>query len=574
MSRAAMAVMSHYRLGVEGGQDCGEVSENWFAFPWDADEKWIIGAGCEAFVGSKEHAVELYEASSKKSCLGAYWFYKADPEKHSMYLDMSAEMGYPPAMYAIAMKYLGSDDTSVAIELLSKAADAGHPESLLYMAEAYRTGNGVPKAVLKARNLCARAYTRGLDTARDRFIETFGAEPDIDEEEGLRLCALAQMGDLRSRRICLLSRIEGITGYQALMWTIDFAESGDPLFQYKLASDFRSGIICADPDDLESCSESDKMILDWAKTNGYSVDEDLSDHVVKSLDESKKWYSIAAENGFEPAMFDLASLYVDEGDDYEAIRLYRLLSKRGNSSAQCELATLLMELGDDENNEEALEWYIYSALQGNSEAIEMLSEFDHVKGVDMLVEFLEDPEENYAEALCLVGLMFYDGSGVKKSEAKALEFLEKASAQGSSYAEEVLESMSSSQDDEYEGDEEIEFEAEVEPDVGSESENKRRYDESPEGKVLSSLEKLESGDVTALETIPNAYNSGVGLPDSDVDMLRIHRVMAMSGNARAQYLLAKALRDGVGTEKSIADAIKWMEIAAQSGYAMPSMSLP
>lgn len=194
--------------------------------------------------------------------------------------------------------------------------------------------------------------------------------------------------------------------------------------------------------------------------------------VRKSRNEAIGWLQKAADQGSRDAEFDLAIMLADAryGEDFRtAEKIFRKYAEQGDVDAQFFLG-LLLERGyrgekyklpkdpvDLAKWKESLNWYRKAAEQGDARAMRALgmaySEpsvwwlwFGTEKRVE---EDYETAVEWFRKAAELgdfaaqrnLGYLYLKGKGVKKDKVEARKWLEKAAAQGDSYATDLLKDL-------------------------------------------------------------------------------------------------------------------------------------
>ena len=74
-----------------------------------------------------------------------------------------------------------------------------------------------------------------------------------------------------------------------------------------------------------------------------------------------------------------------------------------------------------------------------------------------------------------------------------------------------------------------------------------------------------TGNAEAQYKMARMHLTGVGADATDSEAFRLSKLSAEQGYERAYLLLARCYRFGWGTQKSIDDALKWYEKATQNG---------
>lgn len=151
-------------------------------------------------------------------------------------------------------------------------------------------------------------------------------------------------------------------------------------------------------------------------------------------------YRKAAELGYAPAQYELASLYEQglgvECDPEQAARWYRRAAEQGHVEAQNDLGTLYATgKGVPHNDSEAMRWYTLAAAQGDAEATSNLGAFylrgrgvteDPAKAFEL---FARSAEQGYGPAQNNLGLMYANGKGTARDYIRAWAWLDVAATQ-------------------------------------------------------------------------------------------------------------------------------------------------
>ncbi|QEM82459.1 SH3 domain-containing protein [Halomonas binhaiensis] len=135
----------------------------------------------------------------------------------------------------------------------------------------------------------------------------------------------------------------------------------------------------------------------------------------KSLEDARKWYRLAADNGHMEAQTRLGELYLTgqlEGGDAKAVEWFDKAAGQGDALAQFQLGMLYLEgRGVTADSEKAAGWLEQAAEKGVIQA-----------------------QNN-------IGSLYENGQGVEQNATKAFELYEKAARQGDIYAQNNLGAM-------------------------------------------------------------------------------------------------------------------------------------
>ena len=79
--------------------------------------------------------------------------------------------------------------------------------------------------------------------------------------------------------------------------------------------------------------------------------------------------------------------------------------------------------------------------------------------------------------------------------------------------------------------------------------------------------RAEQGDADAQRDLGVMYANGRGIPQDDVEAVRLYRLAAEQGNASAQSNLGFMYATGRGVPQDDAEAVRWWQLAAEQGHA-------
>ena len=217
-------------------------------------------------------------------------------------------------------------NSATAAHFFNAAADAGHGESQLRLAEMYEQGDGVRRDVAHAGHYYRLAIEHGYMMASNNLGEMIIADA-------------WEKGELD-------------THWQQACDHFKVAADGDyPEAQYNLA---------------------EALLRDAKKSGSFSGDSN-------GADEAVMWFRRAADNGHIRAQYNLASMY-DQGtlagkDATESTRYYRMAADQGDSDAQYALGWRLFKSdGVQGDVNEALHWFTCAAAQSHGDATKALSQ--------------------------------------------------------------------------------------------------------------------------------------------------------------------------------------------------------
>ncbi len=163
------------------------------------------------------------------------------------------------------------------------------------------------------------------------------------------------------------------------------------------------------------------------------------DGVLKDLSAAAGFYRKAAEAGYAPAQYDLATLYESGGgvetDLKQAAIWYRKAADQGHAEAQNNLGALYSKgQGVPRNEREAVRWYRLATKQKDPEATSNLG-IMYLRGRGVKRNFAQAfelfrraAEQDYAAAQNNLALMYANGQGVTRDFVAAYAWLDIAAA--------------------------------------------------------------------------------------------------------------------------------------------------
>ena len=200
-----------------------------------------------------------------------------------------------------------------------------------------------------------------------------------------------------------------------------------------------------------------------------------------------------------------------EGDYETALNEWHPLAEQGNASAQTNLGIMYQHgRGVEQNEAEAVRWYLPAAEQGN------------------------------ATAQSNLGIMYQQGRGVEQNDAEAFRWYLLAAEQGNVLAQAFLGFMYS---------------------YG------RGVEQNDAQAFLWYLLAAKQGNASAQTNLGIMYQNGRGVEQNEAESARWLRLAAEQGNARAQSMLGIIYHYGRGVEQNEAEAVRWLRLAAEQGDA-------
>jgi len=428
--------------------------------------------------------------------------------------------------------------------LYREAAEGGDAEAQFALAACYATGKGVDRDLTKAAEWLGKAAEQGHKTAQFNlglcYVYGDGVGKDYAKAvEWFRKAAL--QGDVEAK-----ARAEALESMMA--WAdpsryAEAAEKGDAEAQYNLG-------MCYGQD--ENGNKDYAMSAKWlgkAATQGHAKAQftlawcyQEGNGVRKDAAKAFELYGKAAEQGLAEGQYALGWCY-EEGmgvtkDMVEAIRWYRKAAEQGSAQAQYALGKCYEKgTGISKNLEEAAQWYEKAAEQGHHGARSRLQD---IEGNDPIAWFKKHAALGDAGAQFGWGMCYATGEGVEKDIAKALEWVEKAAAQGHRQAQESLQQYK----------------------------EKGTFFSEPKIEASHYREAAEQGDAQACYMLSMCYSRGIGGVEKNVEKgIEWLTKAADQGHAQAQWLLGVRYQNAEGVDRDFVKAVTLFKQSADQNFA-------
>jgi len=368
-----------YRMAAEQGNikaqyNLGTFYFNGYGMRMDRTEavKWYRKAADQGYAEAQYWLAQAYETGEgvkqgKNLAEAMKWYQKA------------ADQGYAPAQFKIASAYETGNgkkkDLAEAVNWYRKAAVQGHAEAqkklktteLLLnaqngsaeaqyqLAQAYETGDGVPKDLAKAIDWYKKAADQGHAEAQFRLAQAYETGEGVKQGKNLA---------------------------EAMKWYQKAADQGYAPAQFRIASAYETGN--GVKKDLSEAVKWYKKAADQGNAEAqYKLAQayEIGDGFPKDLAEALNWYRKAAEGGHAEAQYYLGYCFeYGRGISQnftDAVNWYRKAAEQGHPGAQYKFA-LALETGSGvtKNLSSAVDWYRKAADQGHSEAKAALDRID------------------------------------------------------------------------------------------------------------------------------------------------------------------------------------------------------
>jgi len=328
------------------------------------------------------------------------------------------------------------------------------------------------------------------------------------------------------------------------------ANLGDklPIVMLGLLCVLYCGAVIADERDILSGESTNQS----SSTSGNSI----------KLPAAVQWYLELAKQGDAEAQYNLATVY-DAGfgvpaDSDEAIRWFKEAADQDHGLAQLKLGVMyILGEGTRQSLINGTRW-VRSASDGGNAFATLL--YEKVLSPDVI--------ENVSSEEVIKKIKPFIDLGEKKSSAKLLAILEKASNEGSKK------------------DTKERFSGKSKNTVGKEVEIGNRTPEFLQSKNRTLPPPLESSNLALLQREANAgnseaqfelgklYDAGSKLERDRAKAITWYSSAAKQGHRESQYRLAVAYIYGYGVERDSIKGEQWLTAAAKQGHKVSSKMLP
>ena len=181
-------------------------------------------------------------------------------------------------------------------------------------------------------------------------------------------------------------------------------------------------------------SEDKSEALKWYRRAAEIGDVNLENHfayclkdgygIEQNIDEAIFLFQKSAKLGNKDAMYELAILFLNNGNEPEAIRLFQKSSELGNKDAMFEVASLLVNC--NENETKAMKWLIKYNDGNEWGAWACLADILYNKNPQRALEIYKEVAEQGENRYYTLGEMYLKGKGTEKNIHEAIKWFKKA----------------------------------------------------------------------------------------------------------------------------------------------------
>ncbi|MEN8435618.1 sel1 repeat family protein [Clostridium septicum] len=506
--------------------NCGEEDYSLFYDKLNEGEKAVFNKYLYKKIFSKEEKILRKEEEIEDEII-----YSMDSDEFDLNLDIDL------------------DDVELEETFQEELSEEDEPGSAyLLEGEIHYLGKGVEKNYFKARE----------------FFEKSAEEGNEDAQAYLALFYEKGLGGARDVD-------------RAIYWYKKSALKGNSFSQYSLGYIYFSG---------ENVEKNLEYAFQWYKTaaeNGFAPAQYALSYLYKNGEGCGKnifkayyWLEESAENDFEDSYYVLGQSYLEGSyveTDYKKAFFY--LSKGANKGDK----NCIESLGDmyywgfevDEDKEKAFKLYNKSIEKGNTNLYYKLGQMIEDEGnrEKAMEYFLKGHDSGDLRATQKLGIVYYNGDGVKKDIDKALEYMKIAASTGEHHALYVL-GVANLEKDRLLGIDYLKNAYKNGSALAAEALASEYLVDVFNEKEINEKELLEYIDIAMENDIGEAfyyygllYNNGIGVKKSNEEAFKYFKIAAERGCEKAMIKLGNWYKHGIYVNASAKDAIKWYKRAAE-----------
>jgi TPR repeat protein len=261
----------------------------------------------------------------------------------------AAEQGDSQAQVQFGLLFSEKGDHEQAVHWFSRAAEQGNPDGIRLLGDKHREGLGVPQDFKKAAELYLRGTKAGCPYCQANLAVCYlkGEGRPQDVRTGIALLELsAEKGVVHAMTTLghIFKKGQGVSPdmSRATHWYLRAAQKGDPVAQNCLGSMYSEG---------EGVVQNHTEAAQWfqrAATQGYPPAQyNLAQAyfsgqgIQENFEEAVRWYYEAAKNGLVDAQLQLGLLLDAAGKIDDAKKWYALAAEQGSEGARRRLANLV-----------------------------------------------------------------------------------------------------------------------------------------------------------------------------------------------------------------------------------------
>jgi ABC-2 type transport system ATP-binding protein len=336
-------------------------------------------------------------------------------------------------------------DEKRAMDLLAKAADMGHTDSRMDLAD-IKLKSGEKE---KALELYRKAASEGNYGAITRITLMDGDNAAVSEKLMKDIRAVAESGNIRAMKLLADMLYSGNVfvkdQVEAFSWNLKCAELGNVQALFMVGLCYRDGIGVEKNGEeavrwltVASDHGSARARLELANMyrRGMAVESDMAKAI--------EWYKLAAECGDGSAMQQLGLVYRDaigvDKDAAQSVYWFKRQAVQAMLGAEAAFGDILRQGYVDETQKECLYWYEDAASKGNLNGMVQLGTAYRDGGIAVADSakaaewFGKCAELKSNWATFEMAMLYLKGNGVQRDTTRAFELMKESADLGNGNA--------------------------------------------------------------------------------------------------------------------------------------------
>ncbi len=535
-----------------------------------------------------QKAEELLEKAAINNHLGAqsnlinlYWQEQLD-DKAKYWVGRVVEQGGSAAIEALEFYYSwgkqffeGTDrnkDVQKAIELFTKAAEAGHIASQELLADIYEKGRGVDKNMYQALIWYERLAEQGAVEQQLKVADIyyFAKGVSIDYKQAVKWYArAAKQGNIEAEYALGVCYEKGQGVEENRIQAKEHYEKALKGNKYKAAlrlAQIYYDNVSVNPSDLDIA----KQYIDIAVKYGLKDSRQLLGQIEGAL-EDREDERLIAETTDIAQMALLSDMFIDQRKYEKAFRVLSSVAEVGNDEAQYELAEMYDHgKGTKKNCKLAIKWYEKAAAQGNIEAKYRLAEMycgdndivivDFTKGIMLYEQLLKCYEGKVAyQAACQLAKIYLEHDDLDNAQRCAELAISKNEWTSNTENNRLLSEIKIKLK---EREIKAKINAAVTPDAKFKTAVGFYHEENYEVAFNLFSQAAEANHIRATEWLAHMYLNGYGVKADKAKAFSFYQKGTEGNDAEAWNMLGRCYYEGWGCTQNLEEANRCFQKAA------------
>ena len=458
------------------------------------------------------------------------------------------------------------------VMLLQKAADAGSLEAMYDLSDCYYDGEGVEKNMPLAIKWITKAADAGYVKAQTALGATyFQGMEGLDQnyalsEKYLLMAANKDNTDAQAFLAYLFIAMEDYS--KAMVWARKAAQMEHPQACFALGRIYDEGL---------GVEVNHKEGLKWYEKAANGGDADAqnivgniytdADFVKHDYKKAFENYQKAASQGHLYGMLNLGLCYQDgQGTDMDIIAAENWIRKAADGGLQD--AIDILSSNPIYNSQETPAMLDDSCDISDEETIKLYEQVKNTSDSDALLTLQNASDRNNPSALCHLGLLYLEGTGVKKDLSLAIDLLEKAVSYENAKAMNILaicyqfgngvKANEKKAMDLYKQAAELGYSSAME-NLGNLCADRQDYKTA----IKWYKKAIDSGVANAYAKMGHLYCDGLGFDLNFTEAVVNYNKGADAGDAECMKALGYCYLNGNGVTQNLSEAKSWFLKAAQ-----------